>query len=617
MSEDPLLLEAQSAIELHDKKKARDILRRLIKADPRNIQYWLWLSVSVDAPSEIVYCLQEVLKIDPDNRIAKKGLIYYGVIKPAPIAGDDLLAVKSDWQKEFIRKNTPAAPEKKPTEKKNPVSKVVWIGLAVLIVAAIALIIINPWSIFRRPTTTVVLNRPTPKPSATYLPTKTPYGYVELPTATSEGPAPLWMLLEATYTPTPLYVKTPHSTEAYLLAMRAYERGDLVTFRKYMDQAIATNPDNPDFYYYLAEADKKENNNNQALLNYEKAINIDPEFAPAYLGRALMKQILTPTANYINDIQRAIEFDPRYSDAYLERARYYIRTHQVTKATADLDMVLRINPQTPIAYVLQSDIYLSLDQPQEALKAAQTAYEMDITLLQAYLALGSAYIAVGDSQESIKYLTTYESYAHFDARAYESLGLAYWSLGEVEKTIENMSKAINLDPYSFTPYLTRGLAYIVIGYKKDAADDLTKAVDINDDSFVAIYNRAKVYYDLGRYTDAYNQFLRAEGLLEDESMRAEVIYNEAKSALLVGNRSFILDAWKRLLALPEGTVKQAWADEARTYLKPCTGSKCPTFTPSPIPQPTACLYSYCPTAIPPTLSTGITLTPSMTVTPTP
>jgi predicted Zn-dependent protease len=48
MQEDPLLIEAQTAIELHDKKKAREILRRLIKADPKNINYWLWLSVSVD-----------------------------------------------------------------------------------------------------------------------------------------------------------------------------------------------------------------------------------------------------------------------------------------------------------------------------------------------------------------------------------------------------------------------------------------------------------------------------------------------------------------------------------------------------------------------------------------
>ena len=617
MPEDPLLLEAQSAIGSHDKKKARDILRRLIKADPRNVEYWLWLSVSVDTPREIIYCLQEVLKLDPDNRLARKGLIFYGVIKPDPVSGDDLLAARRDWQKEYIRKLSPVPPEKKPAGQKRPASTFIWIGAAILLVISVALIITNPWSIFRRNTQTVDLNRPTPKPSATYLPTKTPFGYVELPTATHEGPAPLWMLLEATYTPTPLYVKTPHSTEAYMLAMRAYEQGDLANFRKYMDQAIAANPDNPDFYYYLAEADKFENKNNQALANYEKALNIDPEFAPAYLGRALMKQILTPSSNYINDIQRAIEFDPRYSEAYLERARYYIRTHQIVEATADLEMVIRINPQTPVAYTLLSEIYLSTDQPQAALVAAQTAYDMDITLLKTYLALGTANLAVGNSQESIKYMTTYETYATLDARDYESLGLAHWSAGDVEKTIENMSKAIKLDERNFTPYLIRGLAYMVMDNKNAASDDLIKAVEINDNSFIAIYNRAKVWLDLDKKREAYNQFLRSEDLLMDESMRAEVIYYQARAAMAIGERALIIDAWERLLELPEGTVKQAWADEARSYLHPCKGSKCPTFTPSPTVQPTACKYSYCPTGIPTITANVTTITPSSTVTPSP
>lgn len=617
MLEDPLLLEAQTAIGSHDKKKAREILRRLIKADPRNTEYWVWLSVSVDTPREIIYCLQEVLKLDPENRIARKGLIFYGVIKPDPVSGDDLLAARRDWQKEYIRKLTPPPPEKKPAGQKRPASTFIWIGAAILLVISVALIITNPWSIFRRNTQTVDLNRPTPKPSATYLPTKTPFGYVELPTATIEGPSPLWMLLEATYTPTPLYVKTPHSTEAYMLAMRAYEQGDLETFRKYMDQAIAADPDNPDFYYYLAEADKQENKNNQALANYEKALNIDPEFAPAYLGRALMKQILTPSSNYINDIQRAIEFDPRYSEAYLERARYYIRTHQIIEATADLEMAIRINPQTPVAYTLLSEIYLSTDQPQEALVAAQTAYDMDITLLKTYLALGTANLAVGNSQESIEYLTTYETYATLDARDYESLGLAHWSAGDVEKTIENMSKAIKLDERNFTPYLIRGLAYMVMDNKNAASDDLIKAVEINDNSFIAIYNRAKVWLDLDKKREAYNQFLRSEDLLMDESMKAEVIYYQARAAMAIGERALIIDAWERILELPEGTVKQAWVDEANSYLHPCKGSKCPTFTPSPTVQPTACKYSYCPTGIPSAAANVTTITPIPTITPSP
>ena len=47
--------------------------------------------------------------------------------------------------------------------------------------------------------------------------------------------------------------------------MRAFGNGEYDKFRKYMDQAIVADPNNADFYYYLAEVDKIENRNNPAM----------------------------------------------------------------------------------------------------------------------------------------------------------------------------------------------------------------------------------------------------------------------------------------------------------------------------------------------------------------
>ncbi len=598
MQEDPLLIEAQTAIELHDKKKAREILRRLIKADPKNINYWLWLSVSVDTAREISYCLKEVLKIDPENVIAKKGLIFLGAQKPQPNSADDLLSQKRNWKQEYIKRFTPPPPEKKPKKVKKHVSRWIWMGLIVVLAVSASLISGFPWSRFKKQAAPVILTRPSAKPSATYLPTKTPFGYIELPTATSMGPVPPWELLEITYTPTPLYVNTPHSTEAYLLAMRAYGSGDYEKFRLYMDQAIIAEPKNADFYYYLAEVDKIEGRINPALLNYDKALAVDPKFSPAYLGRARMKILLSPTSAYINDINRAIENDANYSEAYLERARYYIKTHKIPEAKNDLEMVLRINPQTPIAHALLSEIYLSMDEPEKALKSARTANNMDVTMVQSYLALGSAYIANGRLSESVEPLQIYKEYAPLDARVYELLGVAYWAANDIDQTMEMMNRSIELDPLSFNPFLIRGLANLEMDNWTAAIEDLTKALTINDNSFDAVYNRAKAFLYQGRNTDAYNQLLRSENLMEDEKWHAEVIYFQAKAAMAMGDRLKTIDAWKRLMSLPEASVPKAYSDQAKSYLYPCNGSTCPTFTPSPTLQPTPCNSTNCPTNLP-------------------
>ena len=89
--------------------------------------------------------------------------------------------------------------------------------------------------------------------TATLLPTNTPR--IVTPTPTFIGPTPLWMLLEATYTPTPLYVNTPHPvTEAYRAGIRAFTEGNYEEMLMFMQQATRAEAQSADIYYYIGEA---------------------------------------------------------------------------------------------------------------------------------------------------------------------------------------------------------------------------------------------------------------------------------------------------------------------------------------------------------------------------
>ena len=56
--------------------------------------------------------------------------------------------------------------------------------------------------------------------------------------------------------------------------------------KKYMNQALDIDPKMPDAYYYLGEVGRLSGNKNEALMNYEKAMNLDPKFAAAILAHA-------------------------------------------------------------------------------------------------------------------------------------------------------------------------------------------------------------------------------------------------------------------------------------------------------------------------------------------
>ncbi len=575
MPQDPLLEEAIAAIQMNDLRKAREILTSLVKVDPQNSRYWLWLSTTVETPKEIIYCLQQCSKYDPDNSIARKGLVFFGAQKAEKNRSENLFTRKNDWQTEILQRFIPPTPEKPEKPKRKSQTFLYALGAVLIVAALVASITFIPRA-FRRDAPIITLIQPTGKASATYLPTNTPKGFRPSPTP-KLAPA-LWMLLSETYTPTPYYVDTPHSTEAYQLAMRAFAKGDWETCKKYMNQALDIDPKMPDAYYYLGEVGRLSGNKNEALMNYEKAMNLDPKFAAAILAHAKVLKEVKPKSNILDDLNKAIQYDPALFDAYIERARYYMQKNQPDKAMEDLMIARDLYPDSPLIYLNLAQIYMAKDEPAKALENAQKAYDLDITMLDTYLMLGTAYIANNETDKALGYLDTYLEYQPYDADAYEMVGKAYWVAGNTEKALEYYNKSIGLDTNSFDAYYIRGMTSLKTGDPNGALTDLSKALEINDNHYRAVYLRAEALLQLKRNTDAYNQFLRAEDLATTDEERAESIYKQVKSAMAVGSRTNIRDAWKRLLALPESVVSDEWRQEADAYLNPCTGKKCETMT---------------------------------------
>jgi len=77
-TEEKIFQEALTAIEENENLRAKDLLTRLLKMDQLNPEYWLWMSAVVTSEKERRYCLQQVLKYDPQNSSAKRGLILLG-----------------------------------------------------------------------------------------------------------------------------------------------------------------------------------------------------------------------------------------------------------------------------------------------------------------------------------------------------------------------------------------------------------------------------------------------------------------------------------------------------------------------------------------------------------
>ena len=177
----------------------------------------------------------------------------------------------------------------------------------------------------RRVVAYIPTHTPGPSPTVTDTPTLIPMTRVVVittPTPTFIGPTPLWMLLDATYTPTPVYVNTPHPVnEAFRVGLRAFGQGNLITALQYIQQASKVDPKSADIQYYLGEIHRMQGEYEQALDDYANALELNANFAPAFLGRAQVNLALNKKADVSDDLKSAIEKDSKYGQAYLAEQR--------------------------------------------------------------------------------------------------------------------------------------------------------------------------------------------------------------------------------------------------------------------------------------------------------
>lgn len=552
-----MLNEAIEALHKGDQARAKDLLTRLLKVEQGNATYWVWLSAAVETQKEKIYCLQTALKLDPENAAAKRGLILFGAlkadenIKPFPMNHEPL------WEQRL----------KKEQEEKSRSIKTTWgnpvIRLAMLS-GAVVLLILVAWAGFRTPQ--AVTRRPTrtpgPSPTFTLTPTALNAGvHVEV-SPTYIGPTPLWMLLSATYTPTPLYVVTQHpitSSDAFTAGIRYFQQRDWKNAIDLMKQVTGLEIGSAaDAWYYIGEANRLNGNNIEAKNAFDKAIQINPNFGVSYLGRAIVTRALNSTINIQPDLDDAIKYDPTYAPAYVERAANFLAKDEFEAAQADIDKAIELDPNSSMAYTIQAELEMKQGFFPEALKSAQQANAIDVTNLRDYLVLGQAYIADKNYIEGVRALEIYSIYSPGDYIAMINLATGYNAAGDFQEAIKLLDAALAEKKNRSEAYYQRGMAYLGLENFKKASTDFQLAFDYDPRDFDASIGLARTYIKMGFPGDAYLEIRNhAAKLGQTDVQKAQVYYWEATALQELGNTSAFI-YWQDLLDLPANVMPDEW-----------------------------------------------------------
>ncbi len=588
MAQEKMYKAALEAIDQGQTARARDLFTRLLRSDSSKAEYWLWMSTLVDTTQERVYCLESALRADPDNEAAKRGLVILG----AREAGKDVTPVppiRRNWEKEL---ENVAEPPKS-------IVRQAWdnriIRFGTILVAGFIIVGLIVTSLIRprpQPQQVVEIIKVSPFPTRTPEPTLSPTAtrtlVVRSPTPTFIGATPLYLFMPKTYTPEPLYVNTPHPrTEAYKAGISALEKSDWTSMLEFMRQADAADPNSPDILFYIAEAYRMQEKYQDAVIQYEKAIKINPRFAPAYLGRALAYEKINPEADIEGELNYAIEYDPNFVDAYLNRARIRIKHNNPNGAIEDLAAVDKLVGSNPMVYVLLAQAYLELNDPTSAMQYAQIGYDLDKTSLPAYLTLAKVYLAQNNSKDTLTYIDTYLTYATNDADGWAIKAQAEFQLGNFADALAASDLGIAADEENAPSWYYRGLIHLDQGDARTAVNDLVNAVKFSMENFAYNIALGKALWADDRLNQAEQQFDGAELIATTDRQLAEVYYNRGKVYDQAGNTTRALKDFELLLALPPSQVPEYWrtyAQERVNIINPTTPTE--PGTPGPIPEET-------------------------------
>jgi adenylate cyclase len=255
----------------------------------------------------------------------------------------------------------------------------------------------------------------------------------------------------------------------------------------------------------------------QAIALFEKAIELDPRFARAYVGEAECHQFLADKGSEPHDVsvttvrrllERALNLDPNSPEVHSTLSNMLFSEDDVPGAEAEARRALELNPNLPDPHWNLSELAAVKGDPGEMVRQIEAAYRLDPLRPDFIFRVGVAYFQTGREQEALEFWKKTEQLA--PAFAYRGMAEYYLAKGNLEKAKELLAKLEKLDPTN--PRVT-WMGGVIAAMEGDRERALLAVRKIEDAKMGPIgFNFiAYVYHALGDL-DAYFEYMN--GALE-------------------------------------------------------------------------------------------------------
>ena len=225
-----------------------------------------------------------------------------------------------------------------------------------------------------------------------------------------------------------------------------YNSGKLDIVEKKIVELIKKNPKSFVLYNLFGTILVDKKNFNQALVNYKKSLEINPNYAEGHnnLGVAFYK--LRKFNESIDSYQRAIKIKPNFSKAHNNLGLAYKELEKFTESINNYQKAIKINPGYAEAYNNLGVTFKQLGELNESFNNYQKAIKINPKYAEAYNNLGNVYNSNQKIDDAIlNYKKAIKLNANFP-EAYSNLGNLLKEIGEVAEAKKYENKLLSLRP---------------------------------------------------------------------------------------------------------------------------------------------------------------------------
>ncbi len=216
-----------------------------------------------------------------------------------------------------------------------------------------------------------------------------------------------------------------------------------------------------------------------AISDTNRALELKPDSVAALMIRGSARSFIPDEGNKsllkaFDDYEKVINLMPNYAQAWANRAAAFIKLKKYEWAISDLTEAVRLIPAARY-YNDRGNAYLEQGKYEEARREFQQALGVNKNSLTAHTGLGDICVAQEDWKNAVDHYSKAIAIRPF-LTVLRNRGYAYGGLKQFNKSVKDFSDALEMDPTDYLSYKYRGLAYCGLEKWEKALPDLSNAI---------------------------------------------------------------------------------------------------------------------------------------------